>query len=156
EREGLDRAPYLSAYALRVGGTAAHTALGTPLLATSDVDWSRVRGGRLLGRLIAVARGLAITVPIALVFTLLLAHADAAFARGLAELFDVDVVELVRHAIATGACAWLAAGLLRAAVLRSQPVHEPPPRPSWFALGRIEITILLGTLDVVFAAFVWV
>src|SRR5262249_17966280 len=48
------------------------------------------------------------------------------------------------------------AGLLRAAVLRSQPVHEPPPRPSWVAPGRVEITILLRTLGVVFAAFVWV
>src|SRR5262249_40061504 len=91
----LEGARYPRAYAVRVGGTAAHSALGTPLLATIDVDWSRVRGGLLLVRLAAVARGLAITVPIALVFALLLAQADAVFARGLAELFDVDVVELL-------------------------------------------------------------
>jgi hypothetical protein len=156
EREGLVRVRYLSGYALRVAGTAAHTALGTPLLATTDVDWSRARGGLLLPRLAAVARGLAITVPIAVVFTVLLAQADAVFAPGLNELFDVDIVWVLRHAIATGACAWLAAGLLRAAVLRSDPLHEPPPRPSWFALGRIEIAMVLGTLDAVFAAFVWV
>jgi len=150
-----DRAS-LAGYLLRICGSLAHAAFGPPLLVAQDVDWSALRLGSLLTVLLAIGRGLAIALPILMVFTALLASADPMFALRVAELLDIDVLALLGHAAGTGIGTWIAAGLLRAAVLRRRPASALPPRPHWLALGRIEITLVLASIDVLFAAFVWI
>ena len=156
ERTDLDGGPSLGSFALRVSGTAAHTWLGPPLLVVHDVDWSKLSLGPFLGRLLGVARGLVVTLPIVLVFTALLAKADPVFALRLGELFDVDILALIGHVTGVLVYGWIAAGYLRSAVLREHPAHRLPPRLAWLTLGRTEIAVVLGSLDLLFASFVWI
>lgn len=146
----------LGGLALRVCGTGAHTWFGPPLLVVKDVEWSRLRTGSLVGGTVGLVRGLAVTLPIVLVFTALLAKADPVFALRLGELLDVDILALIGHVSGVLVYGWIAAGYLRAAVLRDRPLRSLPPRPAWLALGRIEIGLALGSLDLLFSAFVWI
>jgi hypothetical protein len=155
-RRGQDAPASLSGYLLRICGTAAHGAFGTPLLLVRDVDWSGLRLGTLGGVLVALGRGLLIALPILLVFTALLASADPLFSRFVGQIFDVDLVLLLGHLAGTAIAGFFAAGLLRAAVLRARPAAVLPDRPTWLVLGRIEVSLLLALVDLLFAAFVWI
>jgi hypothetical protein len=146
----------LSAYAVRLGGSAVHAAVGVPLLLGNDVSWSELRVGSALHRLLAIVRGLTLALPVLVVFALLLGGADPVFAARLREVVDVDVVTAIGHIIGTLTCAAVAAGLLRAAVLRTDPESASLARPEWLRLGTTEMAILLGLLDILFATFVWI
>jgi hypothetical protein len=156
ERRGQAAARTLAAYAARVTGTAFHTAFGTPTLLACDVRWGELRLAAVLSFLLALARGVMLAVPVLLVFGLLLTSADVIFAARLAALLDIDLPWLVGHLLGTAAAAWIATGWLRAAVHREVPLHELPPRSSWLGLGLVELTVVLGLLDLLFAGFVWV
>ena len=156
ERDDSDQRLSLGALAVRVCGTGAHTWFGAPLLVVHDVEWSAVRSPWLLGGALGAARGLVLALPVVLVFTALLAQADPVFAFRLGELVDVDVLSLIGHLSLTLVYGWLAAGYLRAAVLRDRPAQRFLARPAGVALGRIEIVVLLGSLDLLFSAFVWI
>jgi hypothetical protein len=41
-------------------------------------------------------------------------------------------------------------------VLRARPAAALPDRPTWLGLGRIEVSLLLALVDLLFAAFVWI
>jgi hypothetical protein len=148
--------PSLVRYLLRIAGSAAHGAFGTPVLVARDVDWSGLRLGPLTGALVAMGRGLALALPVLLVFTALLASADPLFGHWVGQIFDVDLVLLAGHLAGTAIAAFFAAGLLRAAVLRARPAGTLPARPQWLALGPIEISLVVGLVDALFAAFVWI
>ena len=156
ERAGQTAPRTLAACVSRLSGTAAHTLYGTPVLIASDVPWREIGVASLFSGLFAVARGVVLATPLVFVFAVLLARADAVFAAGLAALLDVDVFTVAGHVLVALACGWLAAGLLRAAACRPAPWHEVPPRPGWLRLGAIEVTVVLGLLDVLFGVFVWV
>ena len=156
ERDDLDGGSSLSSLALRVSGTAAHTWFAPPLLVVHDIDWSEFRAGPLLGRVLGVARGLVVSLPVVLVFTALLTKADPVFALRLGELLDVDILAFIGHVTGVLVYGWIAAGYLRSAVLRERPAHRLPPRLAWVTLGRIEVAVVLGSLDLLFSAFVWI
>ena len=101
-------------------------------------------------------RGLVVTLPVVLVFTALLAHADPVFALRLGELVDVDILAFIGHVTLRAGLRWIAAGYLRAALLRAHPAHRLVSRPAGVTLGRIEIAVVLGSLDLLFSAFVWI
>jgi hypothetical protein len=155
-RRGQDAPASLSGYLLRICGSAAHGVFGTPVLLARDVEWSGLRLGAFAAVLVALGRGLLIALPILLVFTALLASADPLFSRVIGQVFDVDVVLLAGHVLGTAIAAFFAAGLLRAAVLRARPAAALPVRPAWLVLGRIEVSLLLALVDLLFAAFVWI
>jgi hypothetical protein len=146
------QAPSLSSYAARVARTSLFAVPG-PLPALTEVRWG---GSPLSGRVVlALLRGLFLAAPVVLVFTVLLANADAVFAKGLEQLVDVDVAEMLGHVAGTVALGWIAAGLLWAA-FRAPDGRLLPVRPAWLRLGSIEVGTLLGLVDLLFAAFVWV
>ncbi len=148
---GLE-APSLSSYAARVARTSLFAVPG-PLQAMTEVRWG---GNPLSGRVVlGLLRGLFLAAPVVLVFTVLLANADPVFAKGLEELVDVDVAEVLGHVAGTVVLAWVAAGVLWAG-FRGPHGRLLPTRPAWFGLGSIEIGTVLGLVDVLFAAFVWV
>jgi hypothetical protein len=153
EREGASP-PTLAGHALRLAGTAAHAALAPPLLVIRDVDWTRVPAESAIALAVSGVRGLALTLPVVILFAALLAGADPVFALGLTRVLDFDLPALVLHGLLTAAFAWIFAGLLRAAVLRRRPAHTFPARPAWLSLGRVEIAMLLASVDLLFAAFV--
>lgn len=156
ERHGQTAVPTLSGYATRLATTIIHAIYGTPVLVACDIRWSDLRLVSLLSFLLALARGVMLAAPVLLVFGVLLTSADAIFAARLAALLDIDLPWLAGHAAGTFVCAWVLSGLLRAAVRRETAVPELPPRPDWLGIGLIEIVVLLGLLDLLFAGFVWV
>ncbi|MCB9451087.1 MAG: DUF4173 domain-containing protein [Anaerolineaceae bacterium] len=160
-------------------------------------SWGWLRAGRLsrLKNMGAVVRGLAIAVPVVVVFGLLLGSADAVFADYLERfwsLFNLNGIDgLMEQGFLTGGLAFIAMGAMAYTGLRLlSPVFATPgstnadspddeaetdaeqpdeeveavkaalaeqaaeKRKPAFKLGMIEATIVLGSVDLLFAAFV--
>ncbi len=99
------------------------------------------------GVVVPAARGVLLAVPILLVLGSLLASADAVFAS----IFQVDLNgwDLVGHALLVAIGAWWVLGLLRTA--SAEPVG--PRAPLTARLGRTELTVVLASVVLLFAAF---
>jgi hypothetical protein len=123
-----------------------------------DIRWPEVRQFAAAGRLAAVARGVAIGVPLLIVFGGLFVAADAVF-KGLVWSAVPNLGALPAHAAITLAFAWLSMGLLRdlvsageqGRVVSAAVLAERRPRNM---LGATEVGIALGLLDLLFLAFV--
>lgn len=156
ERRRAEGCRTLSGYVARVGGSALQATIGVPLLLGQDVSWSGLCVRSTLALILRLGRGLALAIPALVVFALLLGGADPVFAARLREIVDVDVFALIAHLWGISCWAWLAVGLLRAAVLRAEPESTSIARPSWLRLGTLEMGLLLGLLDLLFGSFVWI
>lgn len=135
-----------------------------------DVKWAEAIKRKGLEGTSAIGRGLLIAIPLLLVFGGLLISADAAFQRFLQQFVDFDAGAAVNHVLVGLACATLTGGLLRHLFLSQEkpPMIAPltatgtetadrtPPAPEPFRLGATELGIVLGSLNVLFAAFVLV
>jgi hypothetical protein len=155
-RAGQSDRPSLLGHAIRVLDTGVHVPLSPVRLLVQDTEWSDFALRPALVATARVVRGFGIAVPIVMVFGALLIGADAVFAARVGEIFDIDLATLFDQLFAIGACSWIAAGLLRVAVLRRDPCHEPSPRPGWLGLDSVEVGMVLGLVDLLFAAFVWI
>jgi hypothetical protein len=102
-------------------------------------------GGRP-GRRASIARGVLFALPLLIVVGALLASADAVFASAL----HVHWSDIVFHVFAVSLGAWTMTALVRLASVGQAPAIEIT-RP---ALGRMEWTIVLASLDVLLAGFV--
>jgi len=92
------------------------SAFGSFVLLGSDIDWKEMPGNKISKSLFAVLRGIAIALPLLLIFGALFMAADAAF-EGIVNRalnFDIDIV--VSHVMVTSALAWLTAGYFRGAL----------------------------------------
>lgn len=155
-------------------------------------SWGWLRSGRLkrLTHLSAVLRGLAIALPVVVVFGVLLGAADAVFADYLEQfwkLFNLRGIDsLMEQGFLTGSLAFAAMGAAAYGALRlARPQPPAPPaeaaddddepetfdeaiqaseagesaaekRKPAFKLGMIEATIVLGSVDLLFGAFVFI
>jgi hypothetical protein len=124
---------------------------GAPMLVARDAELHAlpaVRGGAKW----TILRAVLLTVPVVLVFTLLLSRADPAFAA-VFELPEFDAELLFSHVVLTGVFTWMSAGWLRGALLgvarRTALPQEIPLR-----LGLVEVTTSLGAVIALFAFFV--
>ncbi len=135
-------------------GTGLEVATGAVPLVARDAELHTVQPAKL-GRARRVGRALAITVPILLVFTLLLRNADPVF-ESVFRFPDVDLGVLFSHVFIAGFFAWVVAGWLRRALLADGAGAGPAARPLPLALGTLDVTLALGALNVLFAAFVLV
>jgi hypothetical protein len=152
-RSGRVLSAGLSEYAY-LGAQAFGHALAGPLpAAVADVRWRALPGvGR--GPALSVARGVLISAPLLVVFGALFAASDAVFEARVAELLDFDLWELWSHLLLFGLFAWLSAGLLRPALLGGELPGPWTERPRWLRLGGVEVGVVLGLLDALFALFV--
>jgi len=116
--------------------------LAAPGFLVGAVGRHRERAGTAL----AVLRGVGLAVPLLVVLGLLLASADAVFAGFFGGWSPEAVVE---HAVLLAVGAWGMSGLLRVASASPAPVLPGVG----FRLGRLEATIVLGSLVALFAAF---
>lgn len=153
-REGRVRVAGLADYAWS-GILAVVMGLVGPLfLLAGDIKWNELRRLRWSAKAGAVVKGLIIAVPLLLIFGGLLAAADAVFERLVADAIDFDLGNLISHVVLTGFFAWLAASFLRQTLI-GKPIPLPQEgRPSALYLGSIETGIVLGSLNVLFLAFV--
>jgi hypothetical protein len=136
-------------------------------LATAAVGWVaagavvalssaqlRLPSGPAVARSLPVLRGLAIAIPIALVFVALFASADAVFADLVDDLvaFELNADDLIGRVMVATILGWLAAGGLAFAASRGDPVAEP--EVSARVAGTTEVVTILLILNLVFAVFV--
>ncbi len=133
--------------------------------------WLASRRG-VWGRLAPFVRGAAITVPVVAVFIILFSSADEVFSRLMRNivnaLFPQNASDLILQLVFTGIFAWVAIGGLAFALLERKakrapteaagepPADEPVVRAirSIPGLGFTETIMLLGSVCLVFAAFV--
>lgn len=121
--------------------------------ALGRIPWNGVRNGRFWRLALSALGGLLVAFPIVLVFTALLANADAIFAQRLEQLFSFELTELARHVIIAAALSWFAAGFLYAGESRAGALAA---RPSWLATGAVEPAVVLTLVNLLFGGFVWV
>ena len=104
--------------------------------------------GRSAGRRVpALVRGACVALPVLALLGALLASADAVFASFFA--VDVDAEVFFEHVFVVAMVGWLMLGLVRVASARAP---QPLPTVGW-QLGRVETTVVLGSVIVLFAAF---
>ncbi len=124
-------------------------------LITEDVRWDDVkqRWGQF-GQ--AVLRGLIITIPLLIVFGLLLTASDARFEKMVHKILDWgwDAEVLIQYLATFIVCSWITAAVLRMSVLnQGKVVQAHPVLPAW-KLGSVEIVIVMGTLNLLFLSFI--
>ncbi|HEX5439074.1 MAG TPA: DUF4173 domain-containing protein [Gemmatimonadaceae bacterium] len=100
-----------------------------------------------------IGRALVITTPILLVFTLLLTHADPIFGSFFT-FPDVRLDVVVSHVVIAGFFAWVVAGWLHRSLLAHPDTATTLVTPLPLTLGATDVTLALGALNVLFAAFV--
>ncbi|QYO65634.1 DUF4173 domain-containing protein [Leptolyngbya sp. 7M] len=90
------------------------SSLFAPLvLLGADIDWKEMPGNRLSRSVVSVFRGIAIALPLFLVFGALFMAADAAFEDFANRLVNFDVETIISHVMLTSLLAWLVAGYFR-------------------------------------------
>jgi hypothetical protein len=133
------------------GGLAAagFSALGGafPVL-VEDIRWRELGGNAR--RAVAVARGLAIAVPLLVLFGGLFVAADAIF-QSLVRSVVPSSLSPAEHVTIVLAWAWVSAGLLRDLVA---PRDLPRPARARPSIGIVEIGTVLALVDLLFLAFV--
>lgn len=97
-------------------------------------------------------RAMLLTLPLFVAFAALLSRADPVFGS-IFRFPEIAVDQLAGHVILTGVFAWLSAGWMRGAFLTSTE-RSPLPRHLPLQLGKLEVTMALGTVLGLFAVFV--
>jgi hypothetical protein len=98
--------------------------------------------------------GIALAVPALLLFGSLLTAADAEFEHLITDVLQIDIWRLLGHAALIAVLSWAVGGWLRGRFFATEFVLSPTLLPRRVSLGVTEIAILLGSLDVLFGAFV--
>ncbi|MEO5859667.1 MAG: DUF4153 domain-containing protein [Pyrinomonadaceae bacterium] len=93
------------------------SAIGPFLLLGSDIDWKQMPGNKLSQHTFAVLRGLAIAMPLLLIFGALFMAADAAFEGLVNRTFNFNIDTVVSHFLLTSFFAWLTAGYFRGSLM---------------------------------------
>ncbi|MGQ0648113.1 MAG: DUF4153 domain-containing protein [Gemmatimonadaceae bacterium] len=133
-------------------GTGLDVATGVVPLLLRDAELHTALRPANDGSVRRIGKALVITAPVLLVFTLLLTQADPIFGSFFT-FPDVDLEVALSHVVIAGFFAWVVAGWLRHALLaRPGAVGTPTPFP--LTLGATDVTVALGALNVLFAAFV--
>lgn len=109
----------------------------------------------------AVLRGLMITLPILLVFGILLASADAIFgdmlSNSLSWLLPDNLNSLIAQAVLISFLTWLTMVLFKVLLFGqfvNPPMIDEKRKPTLFSLSMIETGMVLGSVDALFFAFV--
>lgn len=155
-RAGLIRSASVTEYPVAVCFALVSALLGSFSLLGSDIHWKEIPRGKWSGAASAVGRGIAITLPLLLLFGGLFMAADEVFKSMVVRLFDWDLDELLIHLCLIGSCAWITAGVLRLLFLEKQRLDSVIEEPRSFSLGIVEVSVVLGALNTLFLAFVLV
>lgn len=135
-------------------GAARSAAVGALPLLMVDVRWKEVVGRARSEKVTAVARGVALGLPLLLLFGGLFVAADAVFKHLVTTAVPTLDASIVGRVLIVAVWAWLAGGLLRDLLAaRTEPAEVPFARPRQL-LGPLEIGVALAFLDLLFLAFV--
>jgi hypothetical protein len=153
-RAGRLRIAGVSEYLLGGIYAGALSSAGPLPVAAREVEWRQVARGRWRAPALAVTRGVLLAAPLLLLFGALFAAADAVFQKLLSDLFGFDVAEVFGHLSLTLALAWISAGALWVSLLAQGRASLAVRRPDFVSLGIVEVSTVLGLLDLLFLAFV--
>jgi Domain of unknown function (DUF4173) len=153
-RGGELRMAGLAHHAVGVAASAADAAVGAATVLFRDVRWAELRGEGTARHGVSIVRGGALALPLLLVFGSLLAAADARFERLVSGLFAFDAAALFLHVLVSLTIAWICGGILRTMTVGGDAPGPRIERPAALSLGIVEVGIVLGLLDLLFAAFV--
>ncbi len=119
-----------------------------------DVDWAEIpRGG--VSRTVATAgRGLALALPLLLVFGALFASADEVFRQLVARAFDIDAGAVTGHLLMAAGIAWVCGGLLRHTALAQEVAAAETESRFSAPVGPVEVCVALASIDMLFLLFV--
>lgn len=122
-----------------VGGFLAgfNSLFGAFALLFGDIKWKEIRVAGWSRHLLAALRGIAIALPLLLVFGALLMAADAVFEGFINTTFHLDFKTLFSHGALLTFLAWLTAGFLRSALLGREVVHTDDGRLDIFKLNPL-------------------
>lgn len=139
------------------GASAGFAAFGGAVqLLQRDVPWSEAQAALRGTRSASIARGVAIGLPLVVLFGGLFMAADTVF-RHLVSSAIPSVPNLLPHVLVACAFAWPLAGLLRDLLASKEDARLLPAEKLLarrFSLGATEVAIAVGALDVLFAVFV--
>jgi hypothetical protein len=128
---------------------ARMTAAGIiPVALRASLDARAPGAGRDNAR--AIVRAAALSAVLLVVFGSLLLNADPIFASFLS-IPEIDVATVASHVLVFAFFAWITGGWTRAAL--DATAIAPLPERFGLALSALDITMSLGTLNVLFAAF---
>ena len=150
--------PFWGIVGLAVRGLGWATAGAVPAMAAARTSVPSIGSARgQVGRLLPVLRGLAVAIPVVLVFVALFSAADAVFADLVGELFGVhiDLGDLPGRVILAVAIGWVAAGGLAfaAAEHEDEGALHVAPSGGW-RIGTTEAVTVLAAVVAVFVLFV--
>lgn len=143
-------------YALSVAIAAFNAISGAVRLIADDIGWEEIPADGWARHAKSIVRGLALALPLLLIFGGLLAGADAAFSKILVELFDWDFAGIVKHSLVIFCLTWMVGGFFRGVLLGKEFAVAAGERPPFLSLGITELGIVLGLLDTLFFGFVFV
>lgn len=86
----------------------------------NDIQWAKIPRKKWMNKLVPVLRGLAIAVPIVVIFGALLTAADAAFDNIVRQTFNIQPEILLMHGFVIGVVVWTTAGVLRGLFLQGK------------------------------------
>ncbi|HEU4557295.1 MAG TPA: DUF4173 domain-containing protein [Longimicrobium sp.] len=157
-RGGSVRVAGLARYCRGMVEAGFETAFGALPLLFNDVKWREIPREGWTRHALAAARGVAIALPLLLLFGSLLVAADAAFDKLVSSTFNIDIPQTLGHVMLALVFAWGAAGVLRGLVMPPERKAEGAAGvapPAWEPrMGIVEVAIVVGLLDVLFLAFV--
>jgi hypothetical protein len=133
-RGGSVRLAGMTDYVLAGLASAVSAVFGWVMLLAKEIGWKELPLGGYSRQAAAVLRGLAIAVPLLLVFGALFVAADAAYEGLVLRAFRVDGERAASHAAFFTVCAVLSAGFLCGMFLGRTPPHAGRP-PAYVVLG---------------------
>jgi hypothetical protein len=99
---------------------------GSFVLLGSDIDWKSMPGTRLSRQVFSVLRGLAIALPLILIFGALFTSADARFEVMVNRVINFDMATVLSHILLTSVFAWLTAGYFRGSIITPKFAADTP------------------------------
>ena len=108
---------------------AISVAFGPLLLLAEDIKWKALPKVGASKHLLAIAKGLAVAIPILFVFGGLFMAADAVFEGLVQNTFQLNVDQIFIHAAIIGVLSWLVAGYLRASMIGVETMAANPIAP---------------------------
>ncbi|HYQ87585.1 MAG TPA: DUF4173 domain-containing protein [Bacteroidota bacterium] len=143
-------------YIFELGAAGVSAVVGTPLLLFKDVQWRDFHTSERSTRVIGIIRGIAIAVPLLILFGGLFVAADATFEGIVKNIFDIDLVEIIGHLSLMVFWFWFAAGIIRRVFLDSEIRLESFALSGRPSIGAMETGLALGLLNLLFLSFVLV
>src|SRR4051794_4211144 len=145
----------LAAFVLATVVGAVALAFGALRLAVS-LPWREWSDARFTRRFVVAGRAVAVTLVLLSVFGGLFISADAVFEARARGLVDLNLVAAIRHLSWFAACAWAAAGILWSVLDLEVPAAPELSFREERRLQVVDAAVILGSLLVLFAAFVFV